>query len=452
MPFGTGATNLTVGQAVGAAQYWVQPDSAVGLDPNSNMFAPEMWSKQVNQVPEFTEYTLGTGTPAFGEADNYFDLDKRSTYIGRLELHYQRGAITGITGSTYARFHDWEGYSSIDRIVIEYMNKEVLTFRGTELQLYALTAKDQEWRTREAHMQHGHLTEQERNVLGTGAEATATGVWTVVDLNMPFAQARKEIPIYTLPNKIRIHVYFKNLINCIQSDGSGTPACTINTMVLRAHMDHLPTSVQVQLNNQIMTSGYAIHVKTAEYHLNESYTATDPTVGDQTWTLNIRNIKNYCYAIIIMIRPQTSVQPAALSNALDLQNYILPSSWWLEDGGSAITKTFEGEGTTSNPSQGRNEWGVNVNATLAYPSLPVGTKLAIIPFTHNDWNCSTILDSDNHSYGGRYMIRYNNLQLKLLFSRGHDQITSGTQYLVNVYGLIHNAMFFIRGDFRKFLL
>lgn len=448
---GPGQSNLSVSQAVGAAAYFVKRDSEVGLDPSSNMFAPEQWKTQLNNVPEFTEYTPGSGTPSFNQTDNYFDLDKRSTYIGRVELHYLRGAILG-HGGTYARFHDWEGYSSIDRIVIEYMNKEVLTLRGDELQLYAFTQKHTDWRTREAHLQHGHLTEHERNVLGTGTEASSTGVWTIVDLQLPFAEARKQIPIITLPNKIRVHVFMKPLWQCVISDGNGTPTCTISTMILRCHMDHVPAVHQQKLDALVKHTGYAMKIRTAEYHLNEQFTATDPAVGDQTWTLNIRNIKNYCYCMIITIRPTNSILPSALGNTLDLHNFILASSWWLEDGGSQITKVFEGQGTNANPSQGRNQWGVNVSGTLAFPDLPVGMKIMVIPFTHNDFNNSTTMKSDNDAYGGRFMIRYNNLQLKLFFGQNHPYITNGTQYSVNCYGLIHNAVFYIKGDFRKFLL
>lgn len=112
------------------------------------------------------------------------EIDKRSTYIGRMQLLWKKGAITGHNG-TYARFHDWEGYSTIDRIVFEYMNKNVLVLRGDELQMYTFAFKNNKYRTREARNRHGDLTEYERNVLDTGSEATSPGVWCITDLQVP---------------------------------------------------------------------------------------------------------------------------------------------------------------------------------------------------------------------------------------------------------------------------
>ncbi len=100
------------------------------------------------------------------------------------------------------------------------------------------------------------------------------------------------IPIISLPNKIRVRVTMKSLQNCIQTDGTGTPTCTISDMKLRVFGVHLEQAMQAVIDNQIKKGGgYAVKIVSFEEHVNEPFVATDPTVSDQTWTLNIRNIK-----------------------------------------------------------------------------------------------------------------------------------------------------------------
>jgi hypothetical protein len=104
-----------------------------------------------------------------------------------MELHYRRGAIGGVTGSTFARFHDFEAYSSIDRITFEYMNKDIYVIRGDELMfIHTTLLRDEHFRTTIGKQQHGYRTEYERNVLGTGTEAANGNVWVVADLQVPW--------------------------------------------------------------------------------------------------------------------------------------------------------------------------------------------------------------------------------------------------------------------------
>ena len=106
--FGKGPTNLQVSQAKGTSSYFVKDDSQISMTPESYMFAPRKWNTQVNNIEENINFTTTTPTYGYNGTEMVIELDKRATYLGRMELIWNRGAITVSTPGTYARFNDWE--------------------------------------------------------------------------------------------------------------------------------------------------------------------------------------------------------------------------------------------------------------------------------------------------------------------------------------------------------
>ncbi len=125
-----------------------------------------------------------------------------------------------------------------------------------------------------------------------------------------------------------------------------------------------------------------------------------------------------------------------------------------------MTKVFECHAidSTSNLTSQHNDWAVNAVTRMAFPNAPAGVKMVIIPFTfingRNDEGTmrqSTPEKNFDHSFGGRQFIKYSNLQLKLLFAKNNSDLTNGTTYYLDLYGLIHNNLILIQGDFRRVL-
>jgi len=460
--FGKGPTNLQVSQAKGTSSYFVKDDSQISMTPESYMFAPRKWNTQVNNVEENINFTTTTPTYGYNGTEMVIELDKRATYLGRMELIWQRGVLTVSTPGTYARFNDWECYSSIDRIEFDYMNKIVHTVRGEQLYWEMIRTRDPLYVSDMAYLGRGFLSESARNNLATGPEAANPGIWVVADLLVPWEQVRKMIPIVTLPNRIRIRIYFNNLNNCCVTDGSGTFACTINNLYLRCQAQHVGGTIQTQLNNQMMSIGESMLCKSYQTQLREVVTLTSTVAAAQTISIKLRNITNYTWELFFIMRPVNAVTQSGASNTLDLWgSNIIPGQWWLSEGDTTnqITNVYQGSGTIAAPGLDVNKLSFVTENRLAHP---LNTHMAIpaIYFTQNTYYNKTTEPSENDCYGGRQLIKYNNLQLNLYFPAGSNAFTvngqqgadGAGQYYVDIYGLFHNTLMYIKGDWRKFLL
>ena len=436
---GKGIGQMNMGAGKGTSAYFVQSDGGVSL-ANDNLFlSHRKWNTSVNNVPEFIDYTPVVNTYGYNGIEHTFELDKRCTYIGKMDLLYRRQGVQGLDDTTsYVQFHDWEGYSSIDRIEMEYINKLVYSKTGEEMYHEMMLTKDQNYISTQSHLQ-GH----NRNDLEKMQDATSEQ-WVVVDLGLPFEKFRKQVPIISLPNKIRFKVYFKNLKHIIVTDGAGAPTCELSELILRCHGIHLPENYQSAIFNEVKDGGYSIKITSTEWHRKEVFTATSTAV-DQTWSLPLRNIKNFAYEMMIIVRPQSAVEPAAVSDSLDLWNFIIPTEWWIEDAGSEVTQQYEGE------RDHRKGYGLYVQSRLAHPKS-TQHSIPLIEFVANNGYNSFTEGSEDDSFGGRQFNRYNNPVLKLRFKAGHPKLAQGVQYYVDAIAKIHNNVLFTKGDMRRFLL
>jgi len=441
---GRGVTALNITSSKGANQVYVNNDETGRVnaaDPGmgtAHLFAPEKWKVSENYVTELIDYNSTNQNYSYNQVETIFEIDKRSSLIGRIELFYTRSAVTGLSGGSYIHFEPWEAYASIDRIVIEYMNKDVYTVRGEELFWDMIRNRDPQY----IHLQQKNQG-ADRNFLQM-IEDSRSPKQLVVDLQLPFEKLKKMLPVVGLPNKMRIKVTFKNLKHCIRTDHNvGSPVCSITEMFLRVHAVHLPERKTQEFFGLVKNTGYSSKISTKEFHLREIFTASNPAAGEQTWTLFLKNLKNYTYEIFIIIRPVDAVEPAQASANLDLWRVLLPDKFWLEDGRSETTNKFE----TSD----YKGYGMTTLNHLAHPKLPVGFRLPAFYFTVNTPWTNTTEQNIDHSYGGRAMNRYNNASLKLWFAP-NAALTNGAQYYVDVWACIHNNLLISKGDLRRYLL
>ena len=441
---GKGATNLVTSQQKGITAHVAGTDE-FSSDPKVNPFQNVAWTRTLNMLEEEIVYSPVTVQMGYNGIEHVFELQKNGAYQGAFYLMFKRSQVAWQGGDgSYARFHDFEGYASIDKVVYNYMNKDVVITSGEDMYWEMKNNRDTKFQGLKKREQNGDSHIQ--SVMAEKLADNGTGRWIFVDLLSPFEKLRKQLPVIGFPSKVKIKVYFKPLQQCLVTDHTvGNPNVTINEMYLYTNCTHFPPQILNAIFDTAKNTGYALMVNTHEFE-NDNLFIASSTAAEQTWTVDIRNIKNFVFEMKIFIRPIRAVKPAgwAENKYLDLwESLIIPCQWWLEDQGSEVTKKYEGR--VEYGSRGmKDHYFAHKNAIQFIPSMF---------FTINTQYASTTEASEDNSYGGRQMNRYTNLKLKLHFKANTKAaIVAGEQYHVNVAGRIHNQILLTKGDLRRYLL
>lgn len=408
-----------------------------GVDINwyrdaEHMFDYLDWKRTTNYIPERFDIPTYTVTPAYG-SPCYIEFDKRGDLLGKVELVVTRSAVSWASAApTTYFFSDFEGFSSIDYVRWWYANKIVHEDHGERMMIRTLKEADSDERDVIAQQQYGFLSDTDRQ---TQAQSKTT--W-VVDLIVPWDDIKKQLPILTFPNKVKLEIGFKALKGAFYYSGD-TPTVTINTVNARSYYIHLPQYIKQDLWNHIYSrDGVSVKTITSEYHLREAVAASSSTT---TYKVAIKNIKNAVVNMTAVIRKQTEVDNTA-GNTLDLWNFRSPSRVYLEDSGSEITVRYEcADSTDGSTPADYNYWKDN---WMMHPKGIQGYFLPEIPFCQHHF-----VESSRHDcYGSRNFSKYNNPYFTMVFDGGNGNIAE----YCDLWADIHNLMIWHKGDWRKYLV
>ena len=295
-----------------------------------------------------------------------------------------------------------------------------------------LKEKTLEERTGQALLQYGFLSDASRVT-----QAALQTTW-IADLNVPWNDLKKRIPMIAMPNKIRVEVHLKTLQRSINF-AAGTPAATITSPKLRCHYTHVPQAIRDDIFMHINSgNGVAIKTRTTEFHKNDPVPATGATLLRHR--LRLRNIKNAVYEMFMVVRNQLQVDN---TNAIDLNlwNFQQFSRFWLEDNGNQVTNKFEFQDVALTTPQYYNIYLDNVRA---HPFGIVGLYLPAFYFCEPQF----VERSKDDCFGSRNLSKYNNPELVVEYDSGNS---SNAQYL-DVWANVHNLLIFQKGDLRKYLI
>lgn len=387
----------------------------------------EPWFRGHNHVEEVFDITSNNTSFAYGPQPIVFEIDKRGDQMGKVQLQYQRSAVTTTDATHFACFPDFEGYACLEKVRWIYGNKDFHEAQGEELYRKMTESTIASKRISEGKLQNGNLTELQRRVIAQSASNVC------LDLQVPWDDMHKKIPSMALPNKIRVEVTMKPLSRCLKTNIT-TPACTITTMKLRCHFTHLTAGHQVEKYREINSGeGVAIKTLTSEYHWRETV-ANDTTLQ----RIKIRNIKNCVSQLSFTIRKQSEIDTAS---TYDPWNFIRPARWYLTDNGQRITDIMEMNDSTdgSSPAEYRLWSQEQEMHPTGINGLYIG-KMAFCPHELVERN-------SDHAYGGRTFSGYNNLELVFQF----DSAPGAVCYM-DIWGDIHNLLVYQKGDIRKFLV
>jgi hypothetical protein len=386
-----------------------------------DLFVRQPWHRAENYVQErFDISPNATATLAYGGTVE-FDIDKRMDQLGKVELAVTRGALSGAT-----MFNDFECYAMIDTVNFVYNNKVVHSVKGDELYKRFLE-KPQKTRMVLAKQGNGYLTGAELNASAAASTSPYAVVW--VDLDAPFKDFHRRLPMVGLPNPVKVQVIFRQLSDFVIT--TGTPACTISSVLLRCYGDHLLETKRAAVFQQTRAAnGIVFKVSHTENHYKEIIAS-----GTTEARINLRNFKNATYIMNVVLRLQSQVDTASTRDLY--KNWVLPTGYvWLEDQNARITDKFIVDSGTM---RGYDLYQYNHRC---HPEATIG--LPIIRFAFCD--PKYVDASETGCYGSKNFNKTGNPQLVI------DWTGSSAALYCDVEARIHNLIIIKQGDLRKFLL
>ncbi len=415
-----------------------------------NPFSYEPYLGATNHISEIFDINpVSVGYTWGGEVD--FELDKRGDLLGKIELMINRGPI--VNGSSSAYINDWEVYSMIDRVNFKYNNRLFWTVTGDELYIQLQQRKRLVERESEGYLQNG--------VSGTGIGPNNTGAnsislssissqGTVIagDLQVPWADRHKHIPMVAMPNKIRVEVFLKAqqfFINDQNNPNASNDSVALNQIWLRCYYvqlpQHLRSEVFTLVNYSEVTTtgqtaieqrGVAVKILSTESQLKNIYTGSLNYMN-----INLRNIKNSVVYFAVLMRDQNDL---ITPWAVNLWNFQPISRMYLVDNGNRITDYYDWfVSSTSNVNQ-YNHFTTNA---LAFPDGNLWMNVPILPLVEPEF----ILPSESNCFGSRFIAEYNNPQLYFETTNA----PGNTVYQVDIIAYIHNLLIYQNGDIRIWL-
>lgn len=415
---GTGRTNLSL-QGGGPDSLWFQNPA--------NPFLPRKWNTIVNHIHEYFDLSPSSNasTYAFGNQIK-FEIDKRLDKLGKIELILTRSAVTGATNPAFV---DWEPYRVVESIRFKYNNKYFHEIYGEELLIDLLQTNDEDFRDAQAQMGFGKKTLAERRVL-----AANTNTW-LLDLQCPWENVQKHIPMICLPNKIEVEVNLRPLNRCIEYTAATTPVCTISNPILRIQGVHLPQAQRLTIFNLAMNgAGYAVKTLTKEYHLLETV-ASGGAAGRTR--IRLRNLKNTSVKLNTVLRLQTDLDTLGSINPWNFQQ---SGRFWMEDSGAQVTYKVPMADYTGGIAP--LYWGYYSLARRCHPKGELGLYVGVLPFCAPEF----VESAKDDVPAGRSIFRYNNPELV------HEFDAAWSAMYCDVWSFVHNLIIIQKGDIRKFLI
>ena len=439
---GTGRQNLIVNERGVDVHYY-----ADGLVRHEKMH--DGWATTENYVEEEFNYTPTSVANAYGQTC-VFELDKRGDkWIGVPYLIWTRSAGAAADITNMACFADYEGCHSIAQMRWIYNNKEIFRISGERIYRENVEAKYCEDFARFSELTCGGLSLAERQV------AFAESKTLVLPLYVPWRHLKKSITAIGLPNKVRVEVDFYDYKKCCRfppgsnATFSGT-APTLSNIYYRQRFVHFKEATR---NNSFLRTKQNAPIVHLTNQVEAQYQELISS-GTAQFILPLRNIKNNCYVMRILLRANADLNTA---NRLEFMNYYLPYSVYLQDQGTPITNTYY-------------PWKLNQidNIGLMHPASQPLVPWAIINFCNFEW----VEASEDDCYGGRTIGKYNNPELVVNFNPGVTSIAKWDSWpyfpnlmainssrtgcafdlQMDVEGQIHQALLQHEGDFRRYLL
>jgi hypothetical protein len=387
-----------------------------------DLFMRQPWARSENYVQERFDISPNTTSLAYGTTIE-FDVDKRMDLLGRMELYVTRGALSGAT-----MFNDFECYASIDKVAILYNNKSVFEVRGDEL-MKRFQEKHPRTRAVLAKQGNGYLTGAELNASAAASTSPLAVIWT--DLDMPWKDFHRRLPMVGLPNPIKVQVTFRALADFVTT--TGTPACTMTDCKLRCWGEHLLEAKRSAVFSQTRgASGVVFKVSNTENHYKEQIAASTTEAR-----INLRNFKNATYQMNCTLRTLGQVDTASTRDLY--KNLVLPTGYvWLEDQNARITDKIILDSATL------RAYDVYQYNHRQHPDAVLG--LPVIRFAFCD---PKFVDaSDTGCYGSKNFNKTGNPQLVIQWATN-----SGSSIIyADIEARIHNLIIVKQGDLRRFLL
>jgi hypothetical protein len=419
----TGRANLNV-NGRGVDVNWFGDTDSSGRD----LFAFRDWERSQNYINERFDISSISTSLAYGTTMS-FELDKRGDTLGAIWLVCSRGAVTDSGTSPDLSFNDWEGYSCIDNITYTYGNKQFKISYGDELFIDMAKKWTRAQRDVEAQAQNGFKTLPQRVTL-----ASATNTWCA-NLQVPWADLSKRIPMIALPNKIRVDVTLKPLSKCMRGSTAATLSCTISSLKLRCAYTHFPQAYRAQLFASVNSGkGVALKISTKEYQRLNVITSTQTTRQE----FAMSNLKNAAFALHVKCNRKREVDGTSVANT-DLWNFIPPTRFWLEDNGQQITNYIDSQDTAY------AKFGDYQLQNRMYPTGIIGFKVPTMNFCEEQY----VEPSDDGCFGSRNFSKYNNPRLIVQYDSGFDASLDG---YCDIIACIHNLLIFQNGDLRIYLM
>jgi hypothetical protein len=404
---------------------------SVNFFGQSDPFAPRNWIKTINYIPEEFDISTSSAANTFAYGTEVtIELDKRGDLLGKIELCWKRGSVSG---GTNPRFVDWEAPFSIEYVQFMYGNRVLHELFGDKLYLEMLTEDTNEEISAKAKLQHGQLSAADRISLNAAGD-----VVNRLDLRVPWAKIKKALDMHATPNKILMKIKFAKLATVVEADASAsnvTASNIISDLYARCQYYHLEQKKKDERYFATRTpKGVAYKTSTIEYHRRETIAN-----GSTSYSLKIRNIRNDVWQLMFVIRKKDDVEGANATGA-NPTLLQLPSNLtiYIKDNGTDVIKPIFAGDTSASPSYAL--YGIN---SEIHPknSIHHGQPIFCIPFCHRN-----LLEmSRDDCVGSRAFAGYNNPELVLTFSA-----LSGDHY-IDVYGDIHNVLIQKGGDVRKYL-
>jgi hypothetical protein len=397
-----------------------------GLDNNfygsgvKNIWLPRSWHTTIQNNIEQVDLSPTINTTNYSGGFLAWNIDSRGDLFGGtgqdMCLVINRGPLS-VTGGTYARFVDFEGFFMIDRFTMLYGNRKFYDVTGEELYEHFITHCNREKRSSVAPFVKGYLNVTQRNASAASAQDL------VIPLFSPYSDPRMAINKFALPNEIRIEIRFKELRHTTQTDGT-SPTCTLTSASLRTYWVHLKEVDRRVLFNMTRTpKGYSKKTYSRDRIPQELLPS-----GRTFYRIKLSNFVNASYFIFGKLR--TTYQVDNTDSTRDLINHVTPTRYWIIDGSNRVTDQFGDDYTR----------GIGWNDI--FPDAEPGLPYICIPLCPP----KLVLASERDCYGSRLMNSYSNAELYLEF----DSPLTVYHYL-DVVSFVHNIDTEILGDYRKFL-
>lgn len=464
--------------AGGTSSAFVDNSSGIDLFQHKNN-----WSKAKNYVEEEITFS-SNGTTHTRGSSSVIEIDKRADLMGAMFLVFKRAAYAG----TANRFSvcDWEAPYQIKEIVFSYANKVFWRQDGEKLVFDIFEGDNTIKRKHKAKQMGGDLLPRER------LESAKLDQKFTVNLEVPWKKLDKMLPVMALPNKIRVEVFWRPLVEVVLCSSANLfpiatsvtatlpTAGTITDLELKCRCFHLPEQHRNGLFTQLLNQPLKIKFLAYQRHPREALTAPSSTnaIRLTNFTTDSIMIKSY-------IRQQENVTDGGYNNPFK----TLPFVCALRDNGIFVTNYFNSNTYNNN---------INTSATypdgnmLSYQSSDVLSKhyrevkqnpsveldlvhpVTKIPLVVDEY----YLHSEDNAFGSRNLSLYNALELyidptaqiaisganvkavgnefdiiaaKQIWGPFGLHTATSSSFYVDIWSIFHNVLIIGQGDIKSWL-